>query len=134
MYSISGGFYDFSAVLPKKPAHWADPVKQYHVICQERRGGSHAVSCFSSVPTGINPTRSYEIWIFCHRLLFPQQTKERGTLSTKCPHFSCWDSPKPFCVLPLNIPSERRLLLRFCPSLYTTPHRASCVLIISTII
>ena len=29
--------------------------------------------------------------------------------------FSCWDSPKPFCVLSFNIPSERQLLLHFSP-------------------
>ena len=29
--------------------------------------------------------------------------------------FSCWENPKPFCVLSLNIPSEKRLLLHFVP-------------------
>ena len=29
--------------------------------------------------------------------------------------FSCWENPKPFCVLSLNIPSEKRLLLHFAP-------------------
>ena len=29
--------------------------------------------------------------------------------------FSYWEFPKPFCVLSLNIPSEKRLLLHFVP-------------------
>ena len=29
--------------------------------------------------------------------------------------FSCWENPKPFCVLSFNIPSERQLLLHFSP-------------------
>ena len=29
--------------------------------------------------------------------------------------FSCWEFPKPLCVLSLNIPFEKRLLLHFAP-------------------
>ena len=29
--------------------------------------------------------------------------------------FSCWEFPKPLCVLSLNIPSGKRLLLHFAP-------------------
>lgn len=39
-------------------------------------------------------------------------------MSTHLPFVACWESPKPFYFPSLNIPFERRLLLRF-PSLYT---------------
>ena len=41
-------------------------------------------------------------------------------MSTHLPFLACWEFPNPFYFPSLNIPFERRLLLRVCLTIYNT--------------
>ena len=48
-------------------------------------------------------------------LSFVLSREQAQQMSTHLPFLACWEFPKPFCVLSLNIPSEKQLLLHFVP-------------------
>ena len=82
-------------------------------------------SCFNS------PTKFQIIWIFCRRwpldlsgawtIIFFTNSLTIVGVGKGYPFrkmhriFSCWEFPKPLCVLSLNIPSGKRHLLHFAP-------------------